>query len=91
MVMSYCGSLFIGHCDHNQLVDHYSKFETELELDSAYLVHVGMDRPNVNESFKMKLSPDLKKNSENIFIELGTCNLYKVHTAFRKGIKKLFL
>ena len=48
-----------------------------------------MDGPNVNKAFEMKLSLDLKKKSENIFIELGTCNLHKVHIAFRKGIKKL--
>ena len=60
-----------------------------MELDSACLLHIRMDEPNVNKAFEMKLSMDLQKKSDDIFIELGTCNLHKVHTAFRKGIKKL--
>ena len=51
-----------------QIKKQFLKFETDLELDSAYLLHVGMDGPNVNKAFEMKLSLDLKKKSENIFI-----------------------
>ena len=52
VVSAYAGSLFLGHCNADDLVEHYNHFVDEkLELKSDYLLHLGMDGPNVNLSF----------------------------------------
>ena len=56
---AYCGSLFIGHCYSNQLVEHYYEFEHSTKLNSTYLLHLGMDAPNVNKKFECELATTL--------------------------------
>ena len=48
-----------------------------------------MDGPNVNLSFEKKLQSIMETTYETGFLNFGTCSLHPVHTAFRKGIKKL--
>ena len=55
VINCYCGSLFIGHCMHEQLIEHYYEFTKNLKLDSSFLLHLGMDRPSVNNAFQQKL------------------------------------
>ena len=40
VLSAYVGSLFIGHCDHNQLVEHFV-FGSKLNWDSSYLIYIG--------------------------------------------------
>ena len=49
-LMLYLRSLFLGHCDHQQVVDHFNEFGFKLR-DSSYLIHLGVGGPNVNKSF----------------------------------------
>ena len=86
---AYCGSLFVGHCNADSLVEHYEEFVKQLGLDSSYLLHFGMDGPNVNLSFENKLTQQLSE-IDTSFLKLGSCSLHPVHSAFQKGIKKLF-
>ena len=58
IINAYCGSLFIGHCTSEQLVDHYNEFSSS--LDSNFM-HIGMDGPNVNLSFEEKLGTKLEQ------------------------------
>ena len=55
IINCYCGSLFTGHCMHEQLIEHYYEFTKNLKLDSSFLLHLGMDRPSVNNAFQQKL------------------------------------
>ena len=48
-----------------------------------------MDGPNVNLSFKDKLTQKLSE-VDTSFLKLGSCSLHPVHSAFQKGIKQLF-
>ena len=89
VVTAYCGSLFIGHCDSKQLVEHYYEFEHNTKLNSKYLLHLGMDGPNVNKKFECELATALNEHSNTAFLKLKSCSLHKVHTAYRKGIKEL--
>ena len=59
------------------------------ELDPNYLLHLGMDGPNVNLAFQEKLSKYLGDNLDKSFLNLGTCSLHPVHTAFRRGIASM--
>ena len=56
----YCGSLFIGHCTSENLLEHYKTFTEKMNLDSSFLLHLGMDGPNVNLSFEEKLIDNLR-------------------------------
>ena len=74
----------------DDLVEHYNHFVDEkLELKSDYLLHLGMDGPNVNLSFENKLESNLESINTS-FLRIGTCSLHPTHTAFRKGIKSLY-
>ena len=35
-----------------QLVEHYDEFTIDMEWDSSYLLHLGMDGPNANPTIK---------------------------------------
>ena len=48
-----------------------------------------MDGPNVNKSFHQKLVNQLKKNFGTTVLDLGTCSLHPIHTAFRQGLAEL--
>ena len=60
-----------------------------LNLDVHYLLHIGMNGPNVNKSFESKLIDDLKKRGSIAVLSFGSCNLHIVNNAFRKGFEKL--
>ena len=87
MVSTYADSLFVGHCNADDLVEHNHFFD-KLELKSDYLLHLGMDDPNVNLSFENKLEPNVE-SIKTSFLRIGTC-LLPTHTAFRKVIKSLY-
>ena len=86
---AYCGSLFVGHCAADDLVDHYREFIKQYGLDSNYLLHYGMDGPNVNISFENKMMTYLEEEKTS-FLKLGSCSLHPVHNAFQDGVKKVY-
>ena len=85
----YCGSLFPGPGTSNDLVDHFKQFAVDNELDSNYLLPRSMNGPNLNLVFQEKLSKHLRDNLDKSFLNLGTCSLHPVHTAFRWGTKSM--
>ena len=54
--ISYCGSLFVDPCPAGKLVDHFFEFVNKLGLNLKFLLHIGMDGPNVNLKFEKLLS-----------------------------------
>ena len=85
---NYLGSLFVGHCYATDLVDHYNEFKDQFKLDNNLLLHLGMDGPKVNISFETKLKEEFRKENSS-FLNLGTCSLHPVHTAFKTGLQEL--
>ena len=83
----YCGSIFLGYCDANHMLEHFKHIKGYFKWDNNML-HVGMDGPNINKSFEKKLSDYLNENSMNI-LNLGSCSIHKVCNAFRKGLNCL--
>ena len=88
-VHSYCGLLFVRRCTAVDLVEHYEEFVKQLDIDSKFLLHFGMDRPNINLSFEGKLTQKFSE-VDTSFLRLGSCSFHAVHSAFQKGIKQLF-
>ena len=52
--------LFCWHCNADSLVEH-GEFVKQLGLGSSYLLHFGMDGPNVNLFFENKLTQQLSE------------------------------
>lgn len=84
--MAYCGSLFVDHCPSEKLVEHFYEFIKKVGLDIKYMLHLGMDGPNVNKKFQRLLLENIENTT---FLDIGTCPLHIVHNAFRKGVSSL--
>ena len=74
-IIAYCGSLFVGHCTAEDLVSHFSEFGIWMKWDPKYLLHIGMDGPNVNLSFEKKLLADFERKYSTKFLKLGSIML----------------
>lgn len=53
------------------------------------LLQYSMDGPAVNIAFLRPLNAHLESEQSPPLIDLGTCTLHPVHTAFRKGVEGL--
>ena len=65
------------------------KFIEDQNLNVRKLLQLSMDGPNVNLSFQRKMNADLLEKGVHKLIDIGTCSLHPVHTAFMKGIESL--
>ena len=89
IVHSYCGSLFVGYWTAVDLIEHYEEFVKQLNIDPKFLLHFGMDKPNIILAFEDKLTQKLSE-VDTSFLKLASCSLHPVHSAFQKDIKQLF-
>ena len=56
----------------------------------SFLLHLGMDGPNVNLKFQtLLLQSNLSAEAKTTFLNIGTCLLHIAHNAFRKGVSSL--
>ena len=86
ILFRFCGSLFIGHCRSDQLVEHYNEFATDMGWDSSCLLHLGIDAPNVN----LKFQKDLKHISKNPTIKNFLTLTRVPSTRFIHSLKREF-
>ena len=86
VLTTYAGSLFVGHCTDADLLEHFREFMRELNLDTSYLLSIGMDGPNVNLSFERKLQEELQVSKGNSFLSIGSCVLHTVNNSFGEGM-----
>lgn len=89
VVVVYIDSVFLGHADADKLLEVVVKFIEDNNLDTRKLLQVSMDGPSVNLSFQRKLNTHLASQGISELINIGTCSLHPVHTAFMKGIDKI--
>ena len=89
IISIYCTSLFVGHCNSDDLIDHFFEVITKMKTTPQLLLHIGMDGPNVNQAFQGRLRQELVDKHQTSIIDVGTCTLHKVHNAFRKGIEEM--
>ena len=76
----------MGHCTNEDLIEHFEHFKTEMQWDSSYLLHLGMDGPNVNLAFQRRLQSHFATEGSS-FLDIGTCPLHSIHNGFSKGVK----
>ena len=84
----YAGFCFVGHCNSDQLFDHFHHFIKEPELNPNLLLHLGMDGPNVNLKFQQNLAKYFDEKGVS-FLNIDTCLPHKVHGSFKHGVKSL--
>lgn len=89
IVSLYVWSLFLGHCPAEALKEHFFDFGSTLKWNVKLLLHIGMDEPNVNKAFHRMLEEELSKVHGKTILNIGTCSLHPIHTAFSNGLKKL--
>ena len=65
------------------------EFTKNLKLGSSFLLHLGIDGPNVNNAFQQKLFDELHEKAGSSFLNLGICCLNKVHNAYQTALKEL--
>lgn len=85
----YIDSVFLGHANADQIQEVMWKFIDEQNLNIAKLLQLSMDGPNVNLSLQRKMNANLIEKGAGKLIDIGTCSLHPVHTAFMKGIESL--
>ena len=64
-------------------------FTEELQWDPDYLLHIGIDGPNVNLKFQEVPKRKFDETSNKTFLDIDTSTLYKVHTYSKNGFSKL--
>ena len=65
-------------------------FIEKIGLDIKFMLHLGMDGPNVNLKFQtLLLQSNLLAEAKTTFLNIGKCPLHIVHSAFRKGVSSL--
>jgi hypothetical protein len=89
VVTVFVDSVFLGHADANKLCEKMLKFIEDHNLDISHLLQFSMDGPNVNLSFKQKFNSVLASKGFSQLVDIGTCSLHPLHTAFTKGVEKL--
>ena len=87
--IAYNGTLMVDHCPAEKLLEHFLNFIEKSNLDLRFLLHTGMDGPNVNLKFEELLkSSDIFKKLNKCILDIGTCPLHITHNGFRNGITK---
>ena len=79
----------MGHADAKQIEQEILKFLDSKGLKHCNLLQCSMDGPSVNIAFLRRLNAQLESEQCPPLIDLGTCSLHPVHTAFRKGVEGL--
>lgn len=72
----------------DKLNKRFSSFWTIMDWNTN-LLHCSIDGPTINVAFLRRLNAHLESKQCPPLIDLGTCSLYPVHTAFWKGVEGL--
>ena len=80
----------VDHCPAEKLMEHFLQFVEKVKMNLQFMLHLGMDGPNVNVKFeKLLQSSEIMKNLNTNIISIGTCPLHIVHNSFRAGVNVL--
>ena len=91
VITSHLETFFLGLATGKIIFDHICLALKNADLSWAKLLMVGSDGPNVNKTVFNLLNEEAKKlrlNSKGL-LDIGTCNIHKVHNAFGKGLDEL--
>ena len=79
----YLESKFFEHATHEDLFIQF--MQALFKLDTNKIIQVSMDGPIVNLKFLEKLQKDRLENEQHELINIGSCGLHTIHSAFKTG------
>ena len=62
------------------------EFVDEMQWDPEFLLHTGMDGPNVNLKFHEDLKGKFRQTWNKTVLDMDTSAVHKVYTSFKKAI-----
>ena len=89
VVVVYVDSAFLGHAEASHIEDEILQYMDRNNVKLQHLLQCSMDGPAVNNAFLHKLNSHLESQKVPPLVDLGTCRLHPVHTAFRKAVEAL--
>ena len=66
IITSYLGSLFVGHCNHKKLVEHFFVFLDKVDFSPSWLLNIGMGGHSVNKTFLTEGVKEPKKKKISV-------------------------
>lgn len=84
--INFFGSERLGHAESEKIKEVICK-KTFGELNDNKLLMIGMDGPNVNKAVFKLVNEELKLSGHKGLVNIGSCNLHKIHNSFGKGLK----
>ena len=89
VIVVYVDSAFLGHAEASHIEDEILQYIDRNNIKLEHLLQCSMDGPAVNNAFLRKLNARLESQKLPPLVDLGTCSLHPVHTAFRKAVEAL--
>ena len=89
VIVVYVDSAFLGHAEASHIEDEILQYIDRNNVKLENLLQCSMDGPAVNNAFLLKLNARLQSQKLPPLVDLGTCSLHPVHTAFRKAVEAL--
>ena len=85
VITHYLGSVFMGHGKASDLLEHFNKGMQDLQPVIRNMVQISMDGPSVNWKFFDIVKKQLADEHGVILINIGSCGLHIMHSAFKTG------
>ena len=82
-------SAFLGHAEYSHIEDEILQYMDRNNVKFQHLLQCSVDSPAVNNAFLRKLNFYFDFQKVPPLVDLGTCSLHPVHTAFRKAVEAL--
>lgn len=88
--INFYTSLFFGHAEGEKVANRIFQTMLKDDLPITKLCTLVRDGPNVNKTIVRKLEGAIKNDNPDFsgYIDLGSCVLHKVHSAFGKGLEE---
>lgn len=86
VVVHYLDSAFFGHATADTVTSTLINTLASHRLPVSKLLNLSSDGPNVNKSIIAQVNKQLTDAKLPVLVNIGSCNLHKVHNAFARGI-----
>jgi len=86
VVVHYVASLFFGHAEAKTVTKQLLGALADNGLPVNKLIALSSDGPNVNKAITNLVNKELTDSHLPMMVDIGSCNLHKVHNAFAKGL-----
>jgi len=86
VVVHYLGSVFLGHAQASIVSTKLLDIIAEKKMPLNNLLSLSFDGPNVNKAIEAQINKALTDSRLPPLVDIGSCNLHKVHNAFGKGL-----